>query len=195
MIPMGDIDLLEEIRLNNETGVVGRHHPERTRVWRMYSAKIDGRKSGVTVAMYQGDGAEEEWWQDIASYMTLRIWAELGNCADKGVDMDIWVEVQMQSEDMQTLSRRCETLKGGDCTALTLMGPKGEYGAPRVTTRGIRVMVCVETGGSVAFANKLRWILDELPSAIKQTSARKCPIEVQWRRIRFQMCPAAMFAP
>jgi hypothetical protein len=25
----------------------------------VYSAKIDGRKSGVTVAMYQGEGAEE----------------------------------------------------------------------------------------------------------------------------------------
>ncbi|KAJ7863402.1 hypothetical protein B0H13DRAFT_2565184 [Mycena leptocephala] len=72
MIPMGDIDLLEEICLNNETGVVGRHHPERTRVRRMYSARVDGRKSGVTVAMYQGDGAEEEWRQDIANYMTIR---------------------------------------------------------------------------------------------------------------------------
>jgi hypothetical protein len=59
MIPMGDIDLLEEIRLNNETGVVGCHHPKRTRVRRVYSAKIDGRKSGVTVAIYQGKGAEE----------------------------------------------------------------------------------------------------------------------------------------
>jgi hypothetical protein len=59
MIPIGDIDLLEEIHLKKETGIVGRHHPERTRVRRMYSAKIDGRKSGVTVAMYQGDGAEE----------------------------------------------------------------------------------------------------------------------------------------
>jgi hypothetical protein len=59
MIPMGDIDLLEEICLNNETGVVGCGHPERTRVRRMYSAEIDGRKSGVTVAVYQGDGAEE----------------------------------------------------------------------------------------------------------------------------------------
>ncbi|KAJ7906399.1 hypothetical protein B0H13DRAFT_2506341 [Mycena leptocephala] len=59
MIPMGDIDLLEEIHLNNETGVV-------------YSAKIDGRKSGVTVALYQGDGAEEEWCQDIVNYMTVR---------------------------------------------------------------------------------------------------------------------------
>jgi hypothetical protein len=59
MIPIGDIDLLEEIRVNNKTGFVGRHHPERTRVRRVYSAKIDGRKSGVTVAIYQGEGAEE----------------------------------------------------------------------------------------------------------------------------------------
>jgi hypothetical protein len=59
MIPMGDINLLEEIRLNNETGFVGCHHPERTRVRRVYSAKIDGRNSGVTVAVYQGKGAEE----------------------------------------------------------------------------------------------------------------------------------------
>jgi hypothetical protein len=59
MIPMGDIDLLEEIHLDNETGVIGCQHPGRTRVRRVYSAKIDGGKSGVTVAMYQGDGAEE----------------------------------------------------------------------------------------------------------------------------------------
>ncbi|KAJ7906404.1 hypothetical protein B0H13DRAFT_2506356 [Mycena leptocephala] len=71
MIPMGDIDLLEEIPVNNRTGVIGRHHPERTRVRRVYSARVDGRKSGVTVAMYQGDGAEEEWHQDIANYMTI----------------------------------------------------------------------------------------------------------------------------
>jgi hypothetical protein len=56
---MGDIDLLEEIHLHEETGIVGRHHPERTRVRRVYSAKIEGRKSGVTVAVYQGDGAGE----------------------------------------------------------------------------------------------------------------------------------------
>jgi hypothetical protein len=59
MIPMGDIDLLEEIHLKKETGVVGHHHPEMTRVRRVYSARADGRKFGVTVAMYQGDGAEE----------------------------------------------------------------------------------------------------------------------------------------
>jgi hypothetical protein len=59
MIPIGDIDLLEEIHLKKETGIVGRHHPERTRVRRVYSAKIDGQKSGMTVAVYQGKGAEE----------------------------------------------------------------------------------------------------------------------------------------
>jgi hypothetical protein len=59
MIPMGDINLLEEIFVDNEKGVVGRHHPERTCARRVYSAKIDGRKSGMTVAMYQGEGAEE----------------------------------------------------------------------------------------------------------------------------------------
>jgi hypothetical protein len=59
MIPMGDIDLFEEIHFDNDTGVIGRHHPERTRVRRVYSAKIEGRKSGVTVAVYQGDSAED----------------------------------------------------------------------------------------------------------------------------------------
>jgi hypothetical protein len=59
MIPMGDIDLLEEIHFDNDTGVVGRPYPERTRVRRVYSAKIDGRRSDVTVAIYQGEGAEE----------------------------------------------------------------------------------------------------------------------------------------
>ncbi|KAJ6569252.1 hypothetical protein B0H19DRAFT_1066012 [Mycena capillaripes] len=34
---------------------------------RVYTAKIEGRKSSVTVAMYQGDGAEEQWRQDIAN--------------------------------------------------------------------------------------------------------------------------------
>jgi hypothetical protein len=74
MIPMGDIDLLEEIHLNNETGVVGFHHPERTRVRRVYSAKIDGRKSGVTVAVYQGDGAEK------VLYLGLLVWCVINFC-------------------------------------------------------------------------------------------------------------------
>ena len=56
---MGDIDLRHEICMDNDSSVVGRHHPERTHLRRVYSACIDGRKAGVTAAMYQGDGAEE----------------------------------------------------------------------------------------------------------------------------------------
>jgi hypothetical protein len=49
MIPLGDIDLQHEIRLNNRTGSVRR----------VYAARIEGRQSNVTVAMYQGHRAEE----------------------------------------------------------------------------------------------------------------------------------------
>jgi hypothetical protein len=56
---MGDIDLQHEICLEHNSTVLGRYRHERACVRRVYSAKINGRKSGVTVAMYQGDGAEE----------------------------------------------------------------------------------------------------------------------------------------
>ncbi|KAJ6462845.1 hypothetical protein C8R45DRAFT_1220383 [Mycena sanguinolenta] len=73
MIPMGDIDLRRQIRVNEHTGVAYSHR-QQTCVRRMHSAnaRIDGRKTRVTVAMYQGDGAEEEWQQDIAKHMSLR---------------------------------------------------------------------------------------------------------------------------
>ncbi|KAJ7227972.1 hypothetical protein B0H12DRAFT_1059809, partial [Mycena haematopus] len=38
----------------------------------MYSARVEGRKSNLTVAMYQGNRAEEEWRQDVAKYMSMR---------------------------------------------------------------------------------------------------------------------------
>jgi hypothetical protein len=59
MIPKGDIDLQHEICLEHNSAVLGCYRSERACVRRVYSAKIDGQKSGVTVAMYQGDGAEE----------------------------------------------------------------------------------------------------------------------------------------
>ncbi|KAJ6462939.1 hypothetical protein C8R45DRAFT_524773 [Mycena sanguinolenta] len=73
MIPMGDIDLRREIRLEKYTDVAY-SQLQRACVRRIHSAKakIDGRKSRVTVAMYQGYGAEEEWRKDIAKYMSLR---------------------------------------------------------------------------------------------------------------------------
>jgi hypothetical protein len=55
-IPVGDIDLLREIRLDN---TFVDYQRERPRVRRVYTAKMEGRKSEVTVAIYQGEGAQE----------------------------------------------------------------------------------------------------------------------------------------
>ncbi|KAF7374139.1 hypothetical protein MSAN_00295300 [Mycena sanguinolenta] len=64
-ISMGDIDLQREIQVN-PSGVVT--------LRRLYSAKMDRGGSDVTrtVAVYQGDGADEEWQRDIAKYMAVR---------------------------------------------------------------------------------------------------------------------------
>jgi hypothetical protein len=60
MIPLGDIDLQHEVRLSNDTSTLLIDRPrERARVRRVYSARVSGRQSNVTVAMYQGEGAEE----------------------------------------------------------------------------------------------------------------------------------------
>ncbi|KAF7377038.1 hypothetical protein MSAN_00121900 [Mycena sanguinolenta] len=59
MIPMGDIDLRHQIRVDERTGTAYSRPRERARVRRLYSAKVEGRKSTLTVAMYQGDGAEQ----------------------------------------------------------------------------------------------------------------------------------------
>jgi hypothetical protein len=57
-IPMEDINLQCEIRLNKDSGVAD-YRRGRRGFRRVYSAKIDLRKSSVTVAMYQGEKAEE----------------------------------------------------------------------------------------------------------------------------------------
>jgi hypothetical protein len=59
MIPLGDIDLQHEIQVDR--GVLGRWR-RRGCVRRVYSAKVEGRKSDFTVTMYQGNGAEEVYW-------------------------------------------------------------------------------------------------------------------------------------
>ncbi|KAJ6566362.1 hypothetical protein B0H19DRAFT_1066673 [Mycena capillaripes] len=69
MVPLSHIDLQQEICLENSTGLVNRHRIQRS-VRRIYSAKIGGQTT--TVAMYQGCGAEEEWRQDLAKYMSIR---------------------------------------------------------------------------------------------------------------------------
>ncbi|KAJ6518057.1 hypothetical protein C8R47DRAFT_4190 [Mycena vitilis] len=62
-IRLGDIDL-GEIRLDNASGLTWRHRR------RVHSARVEGRQ--FTVAIYQGDGAEEEWQKDITLYTYLR---------------------------------------------------------------------------------------------------------------------------
>ncbi|KAJ7033916.1 hypothetical protein C8F04DRAFT_605264 [Mycena alexandri] len=80
MIPIGDIDLQHELVVNEISGVVDRRL-QRNSVRRVYSAAIEGRNSNVTVAVYQGDGAEEDWRRDTEVYMSVRhpsiiqIWA------------------------------------------------------------------------------------------------------------------------
>jgi hypothetical protein len=58
LIPLGDIDLQHEIRLGMDAAIVERRR-ERRCVRRVYSAKLEGRSSGMTVALYQGNNAEE----------------------------------------------------------------------------------------------------------------------------------------
>ncbi|KAJ7369192.1 hypothetical protein DFH08DRAFT_833295 [Mycena albidolilacea] len=71
-ILLGDIKLLKEIHMNDESGVVGRRI-QRTSARRMYSAKVVGGEPGpMTVAMYQGDDMEEEWRQHITKYESIR---------------------------------------------------------------------------------------------------------------------------
>ncbi|KAJ7033804.1 hypothetical protein C8F04DRAFT_1103423 [Mycena alexandri] len=75
MIPMGDIDLQREIRVSEVrtdegSGVIFRE--ARGCVRRVYSAKVEGRKADVTVAIYEGEAADEEWRRDIAKHMMLR---------------------------------------------------------------------------------------------------------------------------
>ncbi|KAK6996394.1 hypothetical protein R3P38DRAFT_1961090 [Favolaschia claudopus] len=67
-IPMGDIILQSEIHINHSNVFwLGRRG-----VRKLYSAKLDGKASRYTVAMYEGKGSEEEWKRDIAKYMSIR---------------------------------------------------------------------------------------------------------------------------
>ncbi|KAJ7301649.1 hypothetical protein DFH08DRAFT_101659 [Mycena albidolilacea] len=70
-IPLGDVDLRREIRISSASGVVYKR-PVRGPVRRVYSGKIDGRKSDMTIALYQGINAEQEWRQDLSRYSGLR---------------------------------------------------------------------------------------------------------------------------
>ncbi|KAJ6484698.1 hypothetical protein C8R45DRAFT_290416 [Mycena sanguinolenta] len=81
MIPLGDIDLQREIRLDVGLGVLDRRR-ERACIRRVYSAKVEGKTSEMTVTTYQGDTAEEEWTQGVSILSSLRYHAALdsGSC-------------------------------------------------------------------------------------------------------------------
>jgi hypothetical protein len=55
-ITLEDIDLIREIRVDYVSGVVNHVQPVRRLI---HCARIDGRKSDMTVAIYQGDHAEQ----------------------------------------------------------------------------------------------------------------------------------------
>ncbi|KAJ7508778.1 hypothetical protein B0H11DRAFT_1962562, partial [Mycena galericulata] len=65
-IPLGDVDLRHEIRMD-ASGVVHRKGA-RASTKKMYSARIEGRQSDMTVAVYQGENAEEKWKRELAKY-------------------------------------------------------------------------------------------------------------------------------
>ncbi|KAJ7716407.1 hypothetical protein B0H14DRAFT_3012889 [Mycena olivaceomarginata] len=69
-IPLGDVDLRHEIQLE-KWSVVRRQHGGAP-FWRIYSAHIEGRRSDMTVAVYQGPNAEENWKSEIQKYSGIR---------------------------------------------------------------------------------------------------------------------------
>ncbi|KAJ7814760.1 hypothetical protein B0H14DRAFT_2849519 [Mycena olivaceomarginata] len=72
-ILLGDIKLLKEIRMNDESGVVGRQSQRTSARPMYYSAKVVGGEPGpMTVALYQGADTEEEWRQHITKYESIR---------------------------------------------------------------------------------------------------------------------------
>ncbi|KAJ7679476.1 hypothetical protein DFH06DRAFT_511701 [Mycena polygramma] len=70
VIPLGDLDLL--CKIDRGSGVVRRHRAEQAFTRRVYTARIPGLQSKVTAAVYQGDGAEEEWREEITRYANFR---------------------------------------------------------------------------------------------------------------------------
>ncbi|KAJ6474909.1 hypothetical protein C8R45DRAFT_383382 [Mycena sanguinolenta] len=67
-LPLGSIDLRNEIRLDRLVGVVS----DQRSVRRTHAARIAGHHEPMTVALYQGDNAETEYRQDISRHSGLR---------------------------------------------------------------------------------------------------------------------------
>ncbi|KAJ7055806.1 hypothetical protein C8F01DRAFT_1318587 [Mycena amicta] len=70
-IPFGEIDLQHEILVDDQPVSVYRRR-EHGCVRRVYSARVEGRKRDMTVTMFQGRNAEEEWHQTVLQHSALR---------------------------------------------------------------------------------------------------------------------------
>ncbi|KAJ7486313.1 hypothetical protein B0H11DRAFT_2230770 [Mycena galericulata] len=70
IIAMGDIDLMKEIRLHEDSGVASRKRAGQVR--RIYSARVNGGKANMTVSLYEGKNAEKQWREDIEEYISFR---------------------------------------------------------------------------------------------------------------------------
>ncbi|KAF7373717.1 hypothetical protein MSAN_00582700 [Mycena sanguinolenta] len=70
-IPLGDIKLGKELKNILYSDTLDPQNREAS-VRRMYSAKICPDPAPVTVAIYQGHGAEKHWRQHLAKYETIR---------------------------------------------------------------------------------------------------------------------------
>ncbi|KAF7353324.1 hypothetical protein MSAN_01520400 [Mycena sanguinolenta] len=70
----GDIKLRKEVSREYHYDVVDFQNrlSRKTVVRRVYSGEIRGDPGPVTVAMYDGDQAEERWRQDVAKYTAIR---------------------------------------------------------------------------------------------------------------------------
>ncbi|KAJ6523916.1 hypothetical protein DFH09DRAFT_1190084 [Mycena vulgaris] len=66
-IPLGDLDLRQEIH-----GSMVNRRSRRGYARRIYHARIDGRNSKMTIALYQGKAAEKVWWHELKNYSRLR---------------------------------------------------------------------------------------------------------------------------
>ncbi|KAJ6601949.1 hypothetical protein DFH09DRAFT_1270804 [Mycena vulgaris] len=101
-IYLGDIDLLSEIRLKIKSGGMNRRSGNGS-VRRMYSARVKGCKSNMTVAMYQGENVEEEWRRDITQHSHLRhpnIVQLFGTVRSPNVYATIWLDDLMPTKQL-----------------------------------------------------------------------------------------------
>ncbi|KAJ6482636.1 hypothetical protein C8R45DRAFT_1002068 [Mycena sanguinolenta] len=87
-IPLGNIDLRNEIRLD-KAGDVVRSPRTPGGVRQMYSARVAGHNEPMTVALYEGDHAAQEWRHSVSCHSGLRWeWSKL-NSSDSSSTLGI----------------------------------------------------------------------------------------------------------